>query len=53
MRCFLPAYLLFYQKKGQKIWERGELSSEPYIPCYVTRTERSGVRAQRGLSFYI
>jgi len=31
-----------------KIWVRGELSPEPYIPCYMTQVERNGTRAQRG-----
>lgn len=33
-----------------KIWERSEPRAEPYILCYMTRTELCGVRAQRGLS---
>jgi len=46
-------YEVFLERSGRKIWVRGEPSPEPYIPCYMTRTKRSGVRAQRGLSNFL
>jgi len=32
----------------EQIWENAELRHFPHNPCYMTRTERSGVRVQRG-----
>jgi hypothetical protein len=34
----------------EEIWENAEPRHFPFIPCYVSRTERSVVRAQRGRS---
>ncbi len=46
----LGIYEVFLERSGRKILVKPEPRSEPYIPCYMTRVERSGTRAQRGLS---
>ncbi|MCK4650225.1 hypothetical protein KAT36_03245 [Candidatus Pacearchaeota archaeon] len=50
MKLTSGIYEVFLERSGRKIWVKPEPRAEPYIPCYMTRTERSGVRAQRGLS---
>src|SRR6056297_2336046 len=49
-RLTLGIYEVFLERSGRKIWVKPEPRAEPYIPCYVSRTKRSVVRAQRGRS---
>lgn len=37
-----------FRSVAEKIWENCEPNNFPFIPCYVSRTKRSVVRAQRG-----
>jgi hypothetical protein len=46
--CTTYRLMRSFSTEGRKIWEICEPSKFPHKPCYLSRTEHSGVRAQRG-----